>query len=735
MEQKNMNMISTGAFQNEMDASNKQTTLAKTFATVWEKKNAKAARAGGVSLMALSLAACGSDSTTTTATTATTTTATTTTTTTVVAGVNYELTSRGDTIAGGAGADTIDGSLVNEGGVANVQTLTLTDVIDGGDGTDTLTASFTAAVTPFSIANVENITLTDADVSTETVNLVNVSGMDTLTLLSNTTAGDIDNIANIVTLNLTNNAVANNVDYAAAAVVGTADAQTINLSSHTAGALTLDAGIESATINSLGSVANVMTLTATGVATVTVTGAAGFSGTFGTAATTINASAATGAVTINQTGAQISNITTGSGADTIDLSSNFVDGTTTASRDTVDGGAGIDRLVLTGNEAGAIATAAEFSTITNIETIVIDDDGHGDNVNMALLGITTLEYDSLIGAATGIIGVSGGEIQYDAADNASNAVTITINGTSTTDSFTIDINGVDAGSGARTYNGIETLNIATSGTSLMNGAHVLTATAATEAVNVSGTGSLTLANMTADAITSTMTSGTLILGTMQQATNVTGGAEAMTVIGSTAGDIISGGAGIDTITSNAGNDTITLGAGSDIYIMTSVTNQELDVVTDFVVGTDTLDINIVLMPDDTTSIAAGALVAAEYIDVAAGAGAATFTGNRAAGVFEFSNSNDLMGAGNAGTFDATTATAAQLEAEVIDQITTDSSTVMTTGSNNDIMMIMYDEAGNAVVIQFREEGTADTTLTAADDYAFTVLQDVAQGTLTFGDLA
>ena len=55
-----MNMISTGAFQTEMDASNKQSTIAEKFAAVWEKKNAKAARAGGVSLMALSLAACGS---------------------------------------------------------------------------------------------------------------------------------------------------------------------------------------------------------------------------------------------------------------------------------------------------------------------------------------------------------------------------------------------------------------------------------------------------------------------------------------------------------------------------------------------------------------------------------------------------------------------------------------------------------------------------------------------------
>ena len=54
-------MISTGAFQTEMDASNKQQELVKKLTAAWEKKNSKAARAGGISLMALSLAACGDD--------------------------------------------------------------------------------------------------------------------------------------------------------------------------------------------------------------------------------------------------------------------------------------------------------------------------------------------------------------------------------------------------------------------------------------------------------------------------------------------------------------------------------------------------------------------------------------------------------------------------------------------------------------------------------------------------
>jgi hypothetical protein len=56
-----MNMISTGAFLAETDASTKQNELVKKLTAAWEKKNSKTARAGGASLMALSLAACGGE--------------------------------------------------------------------------------------------------------------------------------------------------------------------------------------------------------------------------------------------------------------------------------------------------------------------------------------------------------------------------------------------------------------------------------------------------------------------------------------------------------------------------------------------------------------------------------------------------------------------------------------------------------------------------------------------------
>jgi hypothetical protein len=595
-----MNMISTGAFQSEMDASNKQPTLAEKFAAVWEKKNAKAARAGGVSLMALSLAACGSDD----ATTTTATTTTTTTTTTTVAGQTLTLTSKIDNLTGGAGDDTIDATEINEGGVANVQTLGATDSIDGGAGTDTMVIEYSVDTTPLAISNIEHIKLTDTDATadTEVFNLVNVTGMTELSVIGNTTLADLNNVANIVTLNLANTTGGANLDYAAAAVAGSADAQTVNVQSTTAGTLTIDAGIESLTLNSNGGTANTLAAIAgTGVASLTIAGSAGLTvtGTLPTTVTTVDGSAATGILTLTQTGAVISNITTGSGNDIIDLSGNFVDGTTVASRDTVAGGAGTDALILTAAEAVAVGTAAQFSTVTGIETVKIDTDASGTGtINMVNLGIDTLEFDNALGTLT-VIAVSGGEVQFDLADTGDNARSYSISGTGTTDTLTFDVNGVDLGAGARTYTGIETLTLATSGTVRMDGAHTMTATAATEKMIITGTaGTVVLGALTLDQIDSSGFSGTSItMGIMQQMTLLTGGSVAETIIGSTAADTLSGGAGADFLQTqavtvdDAANDIITGGAGLDTITLVgdsvgSATNYLGSAqITDYTVGT------------------------------------------------------------------------------------------------------------------------------------------------------
>ena len=608
-----MNMISTGSFLTAMDASNDRTSFVSKLVDIWEKKNAKnarVARAGGVSLMALSLAACGSsdddDDTATTTTTTTTTTDTTTTTTTTPVNQSFSLTSRVDAIVGGDGDDTIDGGVVNEGGVANVQTLGATDTIDGGAGTDTLTFSYSAATTPLSISNVEVIKMTDIDGATEAINLVNVSGLTELHVVGNTQLANVDNMAALTSVSLINTTGGANLDYAAAAVAGGADSVTLNVQSTTAGTVTMDAGVETVAINSNGGQANTLAgLTATGATKVTIAGSQDLTitATLGTTVTTVDGSTATGALTLTQTGAQISNISTGSANDTIDLSGNFVDGTTAASVDVVAAGDGTDALILTSAEAAAVGSAAQFSSVTGIETVKVDTDGNGNNINMVFLGASTLEFDSLIGAHT-VTAASGNEVQLDAADNAADARTYQIAGTGTTDSLTIDINGVDAGSGAQTYTGIETLTIATSGTAILDGTQTMTATAATETLIVTGTaGTLTMGAITADKLDMTGFSGTSIATTgagivaLAQLTNVQGGSSAETVIGSTSADIFNMGAGADIIqntavgAANSANDVMTGGAGFDTFTLvgsssgTATNYLGSSNITDFTVGT------------------------------------------------------------------------------------------------------------------------------------------------------
>jgi hypothetical protein len=209
---KNMNMISTGAFQTEMDASNKLPSVAEKFAAIWEKKNAKAVRAGGISLMALSLAACGSDTATTTttatttATTDTTTTdtattdTTTTTTTTAVTPVSLTLTTAAD-IKTQSDFTTGDDTVTGTGA-----TYETGDVLVDGSSTDndTLTVSITADMTATpAVQGIENIVFNVTSFAVEPISADNISsGTITVNNLQpgGATEGNVINIGSSVTV-------------------------------------------------------------------------------------------------------------------------------------------------------------------------------------------------------------------------------------------------------------------------------------------------------------------------------------------------------------------------------------------------------------------------------------------------------------------------------------------------------------------------------------------------------
>lgn len=504
----------------------------------------------------------------------------------VETGQSITLTSRTDSGAaftGGASQDAFSADLINESGVANVTTINSTDVLDGGAGNDTLTATYDDNVAA-TISNIETLTLSARGGGTgNTFDFVNVTGVTQINSTANTAVADFNNIQAIPTLiNVTNNAQNVDVDMAAAAVTGTTDTLAMAVSGNTAGNFIIDTGIETVTIASNGTAANTIAdlQTTTGATALTITGGAALTITasLDTAVVTVDGSAATGVLTLTQSNAGVSNISTGSANDVLNIAGTFVDGTTAASADTITMGEGTDRLLLNTAEIALVGSAAQFSLVTGVEQLVVQDDANGSNYNMNFLtGVNQIEFDALVGAHT-LTATSGSEIQFDAADNNTDARNYIITGTGTDDSLTFDINGVDIGDGTQTTTGIETLNMAISGTSVLDGAITMTATAAQESLVITGTGtSFTTGNITADVVNVSGYTGTFITGVMQAATQFSGSSGADTVTGSTAADILQGNGGADTIrntasgaAANAG-DILSGGDGNDTFILSGDT--------------------------------------------------------------------------------------------------------------------------------------------------------------------
>jgi hypothetical protein len=566
----------------------------------------------------------------------------------VSSGTTFTLTTGADTVIGSTADDTFDAAgFFNAPTGTILQTLANADSVDGGDGTDTINIALntaTATTRAASLANIEVVNLTNT-VGTNILDLANATGVTTLNSLNSATQiAQFNNVQSAPTaFGMTNTAVGLTANILNTALAGTTDTATLTVDGVTGGTVTLQSitaasGYETLNIVSGGSTANVLTAVTDGngtsLATINVSGtpAINLGTTLDATVLTVNAEDLVGALTVIQTNAVKTTITGGAGADSIDVSGAFVDLTDATNADTINGGDGLDTLILSYAELVAITSAAQFANVTNIETISVDTATATTGINGTFLtGVGTIALGGLLGNGLTHTFSSGQEIQYDLADNGTDTEGYTITGTSTSDVLNIDINGVDIGAGTRTYTGIETVNIATSGTSLIDGAHVMTATAATEAMNISGTGTLTLGNVTADAVTSTMTSGALNLGVMQAATAFTGGASIDTITGSTAADILIGGAGADFLTNTAtgantevsAGDIMTGGDGFDTFTLVGASASAANysgssTITDFTVGTSATNTDLIRFTADDTSYADDGGTASGLADGAAG---------------------------------------------------------------------------------------------------------------------
>jgi hypothetical protein len=554
---KNMNMISTGAFQTEMDASSEQDTVVSKLVRAWEKKNTKAARAGGVSLMALSLAACGSDDDTST----TTTTASTTTTT----ASTFDLTPLTDIASG---TQALNGSLANDFRFSSAN-----ETVNGI--TATMAAADTLLDPSTSDADVMNVTVTGATTATtvniETINITyavaaqdfTASNTGTTTYnIAGSVAGTLSTPAAGSTISLTDFGrvlTVEGVVLTGTTALGSAETMSLALSGATHGATaasqtgvtidgTTNANLETLNIASNGTAANTFTLAVnnsetigtvvtTGSADLTIRAAEGLLD-----GKTITATASTGEVNLS--------FATAGGITTNAANWTGVDNVVYRDTDTTAGAATLNSVqsgqnVEVANSVSTLTVTAQgtgYSSFAALGSLEL-------NGTSATAGVTVTTYNMQNTTALNLSSVGlASSTSTTAANTISNLdgdfTTITITGDTSLAITDLDIEAVQTATTATTARAV------TVDASGMTGNAFLSTTASADS-KVSYT------------ITGTLGADTLVANTSGATLN--GGAGADTLTGSTGTDTITGGDGADHIDMSTGSDTLTGGAGADTY--------------------------------------------------------------------------------------------------------------------------------------------------------------------------
>ena len=532
----------------------------------------------------------------------------------VVSNQTFTLTSGTNAFTGSTGDDTFDAGL----SISSLQTLNSGDRLDGGAGTDELFAVVNSSVTPASVANIENVTLTNITTAA-TVDLTNATGLVNVTNQAATVALTIAGVSKSANVVVRDTAIAGQV-VSYSDVTGTSDSATVVLQNLSGAATVTVAGVETLTLNSSGGATNVAGLTSANTTTLNVTGTQGLTlGTLGTSVTKVDASTNTGATagvsaTMANTGsahtviggsghdsftlgsgAGADNVAGGAGNDTIIYTANF----TTA--DTINGGDGTDSLrAIAADLVTASASTPTTYTVTNVETIqattqlansssinVPNISSTATRLNLALTGaVIAGTADTIVGGSGSFTLGLGGSAAGNTAGLLTNASTLTVNdtGAAITDSLTITNSAANSTTGLNVnvydssnlaINGYETVtinsgSIAGGATSALGTVTVTGDVGGTsaETVNFTGANNVSVGVITADIINAsalTASSGTVFdMVTNSTATTITGSAGIDDLHGNTAlASSIDGGAGNDSITGGTGNDTLKGGDGSD----------------------------------------------------------------------------------------------------------------------------------------------------------------------------
>ncbi|MDB2453839.1 hypothetical protein N9X02_09160 [Planktomarina temperata] len=566
------------------DSSAAELNATSKLVKAWESKNAKnAAKAGGISMMALSLAACGGSSTTTTTATDTTTTDTTTT----VVATPFTLTPLTDIAsesqaASGALASSFRFTSGND--VVNGMTATMAaaDTLIDGSTTDVDVLNITGTgSTAITTVNIETVNLNAAS-GTVVLDASAISGVTNVNV-SGAVASEVDNASSAASINLdgyTRVLTINNTEYAGTTAAGNADVLNVAVSGATHGStaatksgitlITDNAStLETLNIASNGSAANDFTLNAadatTTLSVVNVTGTA--------AATVRVINADLTGLTFNGTAAgDVTLVVDREGATTSSTNANLW--------------SGIDNLMMVDSATPAVGgDGASVSGLTVGQKITLADD----------FNATTLAFS----AATGTTDTATIILDNETASTDTDVASINIQNIET---LTIQSSGNSASTSTTAENLIDdlvgdaTTITVTGDTSIDLDLNIDAATSGARSVTVDASANTAFVNIEAAA-------GSGATATKTVSYSITGTAGNDTLALNAIGGTLVGGAGNDILTGSALNDTITTGAGTDAVFATSGT----DTVT-FGAGVDTItfgesDVTAVVQSVDVTPAA------------------------------------------------------------------------------------------------------------------------------------
>ena len=529
-----------------------------------------------------------------------------------------------DNFPGTSGNDTFQA--IDEANIAAGDSLQVSDTINGGSGTDTLsiTATQEGAIAALNLTSVENIvirTTNDEDGNGESFAATGYTGVERISLDRITDDFSLTGVSLSTVAKVINNAGATvdvTVNYLDTAETGTADAATIEVDAFDASSdLTVAIGVETLTIKSVGTTASTIaeididgvktlnldgtssaltiteadagadnettSIVVTGANKVTVTNA------LSTAVTSINASAATGGSTFALTALTAPTFTGGSGVDTI---------TAVTADSTVSTGAGNDVVTLgaivvgsTGSIAGGDGTAdtliisddtttlfttATKARISGFETLRVATVAGGNDGQVvdfdSMTGFTGLEIgdnDDLTvnDIATSVLAAGVNVLAANTSSLVLNATDATVPGTADTLKLVLDHATDDTAVTIVDLQaaGVETLTVVSSGAGTnTNSIELGTENSTLATINISGVSKFTLTTQGAADVGGILTvAGGDATGVLT--ITLSGEDDGSAITTGSGDDVITGGTAVDVISAGAGADTLNISGGLDRY--------------------------------------------------------------------------------------------------------------------------------------------------------------------------